>query len=174
MTGPIIAITMASLLFAGKRFGVSSNFQTLCTIGGAGRLSDYFKFDWRERKWNLAFVLGSIFGGALSGFVLRPEVQVDLAETTVEKMKEWGIASPGEGLVPAELYGPEVWTDPWSIFVLLLGGFLVGFGTRYADGCTSGHAISGLCSLQLPSLIAVVGFFAGGLLATQFILPYLF
>ena len=174
VTGPIIAITMALLLIAGKRFGVSSNFQTLCTIGGARRFSDYFDFDWRERKWNLAFVLGSILGGAISGFVLRPDVRVDLADATVATLKEWGIAAPGEGLAPAELFGPEVWTNPWALGTLLLGGFLVGFGTRYADGCTSGHAISGLCSLQLPSLIAVVGFFIGGLLATQFILPYLF
>jgi uncharacterized membrane protein YedE/YeeE len=174
ITGPIIAITMASLLFAGKRFGVSSNFQTLCTIGGAGRLSDYFKIDWRERKWNLAFVLGSIFGGALSGYVMRPDVHVDLAESTIEKMTEWGVANPGEGLGPAEIFGPEAWTNPFALLVLLAGGFLVGFGTRYADGCTSGHAISGLCSLQLPSLIAVVGFFIGGLLTTQFIMPYLF
>ena len=165
---------MALLLIAGKRFGVSSNFQTLCTIGGAKRLSDYFDFDWRERKWNLAFVLGTIIGGALSGFVLRPEVAVDLAAHTSQILTDWGISNPGSGLGPAELFGPEVWTNPWTICVLLLGGFCVGFGTRYADGCTSGHAISGLCSLQLPSLIAVVGFFIGGLLATHFILPYLF
>ena len=165
---------MAMLLLAGKRFGVSSNFQTLCTIGGAQKWSDYFRLDWRERKWNLAFAFGSILGGALSGFFLRPHVNVELAASTVEKMKEWGVSNPGEGLAPAELFGPEVWTNPIALLTLLLGGFFVGFGTRYADGCTSGHAISGLCSLQLPSLIAVVGFFVGGLLATQFILPYLF
>ena len=165
---------MALLLYAGKRFGVSSNFQTLCTIGGASRLSDYFNIDWRERKWNLAFVLGSIFGGTVSAFFLRKDVEIDLAEATVADMEAWGIEAPGDGFAPQELFGPEVWTDPWGIAILLVGGFLVAFGTRYADGCTSGHAISGLSSLQLPSLIAVMGFFAGGLLATNFILPYLF
>ena len=58
--------------------------------------------------------------------------------------------------------------------VLAVGGFLVGFGTRYAGGCTSGHAISGLSNLQLPSLVAVIGFFIGGLVMTHLIFPYLY
>jgi uncharacterized membrane protein YedE/YeeE len=57
--------------------------------------------------------------------------------------------------------------------MLVVGGFLVGFGTRYAGGCTSGHAISGLSDLQLPSLIAVIGFFIGGLLMTYVFLPFI-
>ena len=56
----------------------------------------------------------------------------------------------------------------------MLGGFLVGFGTRYAGGCTSGHAISGLSNLQWVSLVAVIGFFAGGLLMTWVIYPMMF
>lgn len=50
----------------------------------------------------------------------------------------------------------------------------MGFGARWAGGCTSGHAISGLSNLQLPSLVAVLGFFAGGLLMTHLLFPLLF
>lgn len=174
VSGPLIAISMALLLLAGKRFGVSSNFQTLCTIGGAGKISDFFQINWRERKWNLAFVFGSIIGGAISSFLMRPGVGVDLNPKTAELLESWGMQNPGEQFAPVELYSAEAWTSPASLMILLVGGVLVGFGTRYADGCTSGHAISGLSSLQLPSLIAVVGFFIGGLTATHLVLPYIF
>jgi len=174
VAGPLIAVCMAALLFAGKRFGVSSNFQTLCTLAGAGRFSDFFRIDWRERKWNLVFILGTVLGGALSGLWLRPQPTVDLSSDTVATLESWGLQDPGATFEPMELYGPEVWGQPGTWLILLIGGFLVGFGTRWADGCTSGHAISGLSSLQLPSLIAVVGFFIGGLTMTHWVLPYLF
>ncbi len=174
VAGPLIALCMAALLFAGKRFGVSSNFQTLCTLAGAGRFSDFFRIDWRERKWNLVFILGTALGGALSGLWLRPQPTVDLSSDTVATLESWGLQDPGATFEPMELYGPEVWGQPGTWLILLVGGFLVGFGTRWADGCTSGHAISGLSSLQLPSLIAVVGFFIGGLTMTHWVLPYLF
>jgi uncharacterized membrane protein YedE/YeeE len=53
--------------------------------------------------------------------------------------------------------------------LLLVGGVLIGFGTRYAGGCTSGH-VSGLSNLQIPSLKAVIGFF-GGLIMSYFYSP---
>jgi len=61
-----------------------------------------------------------------------------------------------------------------GFLVLAFGGLMVGFGSRYAGGCTSGHAISGLSDLQIQSLIAVAGFFIGGLLMTYFVLPLIF
>ena len=64
--------------------------------------------------------------------------------------------------------------DPKILAILFFGGLLVGFGARYAGGCTSGHAISGLSDLQLPSLIAVVGFFIGGLIMTHLLFPLIF
>ena len=174
VSGPLIAISMAMLLFAGKRFGVSSNFQTLCTIGGAGKISDYFRLDWKERKWNLAFVLGSIIGGAISSFWMRPGLGVDMNPETTALLSDWGMQNPGAEFAPPELFSSQVWGQPYALGLLLIGGVLVGFGTRYADGCTSGHAISGLSSFQLPSLIAVIGFFIGGLTVTHFVLPHLF
>ena len=173
VSGPIIAFSMALMLVIGKRLGISSNFQTLCAIGGAGKISEYFRLDWHERKWNLMFLLGTILGGAISHFLMRPDTGVALNESTVERLQSYGMENPASHYAPPELYGPEVWSNPLMLLVILVGGLFVGFGTRYADGCTSGHAISGLSSLQLPSLIAVIGFFAGGLAITHFALPSL-
>lgn len=173
VAGPLIAITMALLLYSGRRFGVSSNFQTLCTIGGAGKLSDYFRFDWRINNWNLVFIVGTVIGGFIGGYFLMPDQTVDLAAPTVAALEGMGIESPGSTFLPGEVFDLE--QIGWQGWVMLiLGGFFVGFGARYADGCTSGHAISGLSNLQLPSLIAVIGFFIGGLTTVWFILPLLF
>ena len=149
--GPCIAGCMALLLLSGKRLGVSSNFQSLCSLAGAGKVADFFRIDVKSRWWNLTVLGGIVLGGALA-------TAWEPALKTIE---------------PAWLGGAEAWTSAASWIWLLAGGFLIGFGTRWADGCTSGHAISGLSSLQLPSLIAVLGFFIGGLTMTWLILPLL-
>ena len=77
----------------------------------------------------------------------------------------------GQAYSPVELF--ETLTLK-NIIILIIGGLLIGFGTRYAGGCTSGHAISGLSDLQLPSLIAVVGFFIGGLIMVHLLFPLIF
>lgn len=173
VVGPIIAFTMASLLLLGKRFGLSSNLRSLCTIAGAGGLSDYFQFDWRAQRWNLIFVAGTIAGGALARFGMMPNASVELSATTAKSLQEMGVSDAGNAFAPALLFGPKAWSNPMALVTLLLGGVFVGFGTRWANGCTSGHAISGLSALQWPSFIAVIGFFAGGLLIAHFFLPWL-
>ena len=123
--------------------------------------------------WNLIFVLGMIIGGFLARNYLSNSYQVNISPETIAELNAFGIENPGSDMVPAELFS---WTSLLTLkgFVMLvLGGFLVGFGTRYAGGCTSGHAISGLSDLQMPSLIAVIGFFIGGLFVTYVILPFL-
>jgi uncharacterized protein len=172
VVGPIITAIMVSLLMVGRRFGVSSNFETLCTIGGAGRISSYFKTDWHQRKWNLWFLLGSITGGAIARFgLLGTKAPAHISEATVATYTALGVTDAGEAYNPSFLFGEQVWTSPMAILCLLLGGLAVGFGTRWAKGCTSGHAISGVSSLQIPSLIAVVGFFIGGLTMTHLLFP---
>ena len=89
-------------------------------------------------------------------------------------MEGLGFENAGEQYLPAELFSLEQVFTLKGLLILVIGGFLVGFGSRYAGGCTSGHAISGLSNLQLPSLIAVIGFFIGGLIMSFFILPWLF
>lgn len=170
--GPVIAIVMFLLMYFGEKFGLSSNLRTICSIGGASRFSKYFRFNWKSQIWNLVFVFGAIAGGFIATQWLSNDEPMVLSAAVVQDMKGFGIENPGEEFLPSELFGWEAFLTWKGFFRLMLGGFLVGFGTRYAGGCTSGHAISGLSNLQLPSLIAVIGFFIGGLIMTWFLLPY--
>jgi len=174
ISGPLIALVMALLLYFGKTFGMSSNLRTMCAIGGAGKFSDFFKMNWKDSAWNLVVVLGAIIGGYIAVNYLSNGSITNLNPTTISELKELGFNNSGQTLVPDEMFNLEALTSVKGFVLLIIGGLLVGFGTRYANGCTSGHAITGLSSLQRPSLIAVIGFFLGGLLMTNFILPLIF
>lgn len=174
VSGPLIALVMAFLVFFGKTFGMSSNLRTLCSIGGAGKYAEFFRFDWKAQKWNLTVVLGAIIGGFIAVKFLSDGSVIDLSPDTISDLKTMGFDNPGATLLPAEIYGWNSILTVKGFLILVVAGFLVGFGTRYAGGCTSGHAITGLSNLQLPSLIAVIGFFIGGLLMTHFLLPLIF
>ncbi len=173
VAGPIIALTMLSLLFFGNTFGISSNLRTVCSVLGAGKNCEYFDFNWKSQRWNLVFALGLIIGGVVAQLFLTTDVQVQISEATAAELMAYGVENPGASLVPQSIFNWESLFTLKGFVMLVLGGFLVGFGTRYAGGCTSGHAISGLSDLQLPSLIAVIGFFIGGLFVTYLVLPYL-
>ncbi|MDP5229060.1 MAG: YeeE/YedE family protein [Cellulophaga sp.] len=173
-SGPLIALTMILLVLFGKSFGMSSNLKTICTISGAGKYADFFKFDWKAQKWNLAVVLGTIIGGFIAVHFLSDGSAIAVSENTIKDLSALGFENVGENILPQEIYGWDAVLSLKGMAILVIAGFLVGFGTRYAGGCTSGHAISGLSNLQLPSLIAVIGFFIGGLIMTFFILPLLF
>lgn len=171
-SGFMISIIMMMLLYWGKAFGFSSNLRTMCTIVGAGKKLDFFDFDWKSQKWNLMFLVGSLIGGFLAANFLSNPADLALSTATIADLKGLGISFNG-GLNPDELFSINALSNPKTWILLLFGGLLVGFGSRYAGGCTSGHAISGLSNLQIPSLIAVIGFFLGGLTMTFLILPYL-
>jgi len=173
ISGPSIALVMFLLLYFGNSFGVSANFRTICSISGAGKHSDFFKFDWRSQIWNLVFIIGALVGGYIAQEFLTPERAAHISEKTITELQDMGINNPGQDFVPREIFSWETLFTIKGMIMVILGGFLVGFGTRYAGGCTSGHAISGLSDLQLPSLIAVIGFFIGGLFVTYLVLPYL-
>ncbi|NRR92800.1 YeeE/YedE family protein [Winogradskyella undariae] len=174
ISGPCITIVMFLLLYFGRTFGMSSNLRTMCAIGGAGKRVDFFKFDWKSQRWNLVVVLGAIVGGFIAQYVLSNPNPIDLSQNTITDLKALGFENAGENLLPPELFSWDAVLSFKGLSILLIGGILVGFGTRYAGGCTSGHAITGLSSLQLPSLIAVIGFFLGGLIMIHIIFPILF
>ncbi|WP_430467664.1 YeeE/YedE family protein [Winogradskyella ouciana] len=174
VSGPLIALVMFLLLYFGRTFGMSSNLRTLCAIGGAGKKVEFFKFDWKSQRWNLVVVLGAILGGFIAHFLLSNTTNIDLSQNTIQDLEALGFENAGKSLLPPELFSWDAVFTIKGFLILIIGGFLVGFGTRYAGGCTSGHAITGLSSLQLPSLIAVVGFFIGGLIMIHFIYPILF
>ncbi|WP_188370983.1 YeeE/YedE family protein [Muriicola marianensis] len=174
VSGPLIALVMLALIYFGKTFGMSSNLRTLCTIGGADNFASFFKFDWKSQLWNLTVVLGAVIGGFIAVNFLSDGSLIDLNSQTVEDLSTLGFDNAGASLLPPELFNwGNVWT-PKGLMILIGAGFLVGFGTRYAGGCTSGHAITGLSNLQWPSLVAVIGFFIGGLFMIHVLFPLIF
>ncbi len=174
VAGPIIALVMFSLLYFGNNFGVSANFRNMCSMLGGGKSCEFFDFDWRKQTWNLVFVLGTVIGGFIAAQFLMLETQIGISEATKSDLVGLGIANPGAEILPPEIFSFESLLSLKGIIIIIVGGFLVGFGTRYAGGCTSGHAISGLSDLQPASLLAVVGFFIGGLAMTWLIIPSLY
>lgn len=174
VSGVMIALVMFLLLMVGKNFGMSGNLRTICSICGAGNTATFFQFDWKAQRWNLIVVLGTIIGGFIAHEFLMTNDAVAIHPNTVADLHTLGFESAGKAYLPKTLFSIEAFSDIKSLSLLIIGGFLVGFGARYAGGCTSGHAISGLSNLQLPSLIAVIGFFIGGLLMIHFIFPLLF
>lgn len=170
--GPLITLVMVLMLVFGRAFGISSTLRTVCSIGGAGRWSEFFQFDWKDATWNLIFALGAIIGGYIASTFMAPEQAIALNPATIASLEGFGIENPGREFLPREVFSMENLFTWQGFLFMVAGGFMVGFGTRYAGGCTSGHAISGLSNLQWPSLIAVVGFFIGGLIVTHLVLPF--
>jgi uncharacterized membrane protein YedE/YeeE len=172
-SGFLIAVVMFLLLWSGKKFGISSSLRSLCTIVGAKKYSSFFDINWRDEAWNIVFSIGAILGGFIATrFFTDSEYVVGISKETIEYLAQYGINFDGY-LAPLQIFSLDQILTARGIIIMGLGGVLIGFGTRWAGGCTSGHAISGLSDLQLPSLIAVIGFFIGGLLSTYFLLPHL-
>jgi uncharacterized membrane protein YedE/YeeE len=169
----MIAFIMFLLLWSGERFGVSSTLPALCSMAGAGKKIPFFSGGWKKQSWNLVFVLGAVIGGYVAVTYLGSNEPLQLSSSTVNDLSKLGVEFDGE-IAPLAIFNWESLLTIKGFLIMVVGGFLVGFGTRWAGGCTSGHAISGLASLQLPSLLAVVGFFIGGLLMTHFIFPLIF
>jgi|SRR6218665_1255726 len=174
ISGFLIGIVMLLLNYFGKVFGMSSNLRTLCTIVGADKFADFFKFDWKAQRWNLAVLVGAMLGGFVAVQYMSDPKNIDINPKTVEQLGALGIDAPNGKLAPQVLFGNQIFESPKMILILLVGGILIGFGSRYAGGCTSGHAISGLSNLQIPSLKAVIGFFVGGVIMAHFLLPLIF
>jgi uncharacterized protein len=174
VSGPLIALVMFLLIFTGKHFGMSSNLETMCSAFGAGGKVKYFDFDWKKERWNLIVLVGAIIGGFIGAHLLSNGNAVDINPDTVALLKGLGIESAGETYLPEEIFALEALSNFKVLSILLGGGIMIGFGARYAGGCTSGHAITGLSNLQVPSLIAVIGFFVGGLAMVHLLFPIIF
>lgn len=178
VSGAMLAFVMFLLIFLGQKFGVSSSFQAMCAIGGAGKRFEYFNYDWEKHDWLLMFIVGGIIGGAIGSTLLASPEQVQISQATIEDLSSLGISLPSEnstvGFLPEEVFNFQSLLTAKGFIIMIVGGFLIGFGTRWAGGCTSGHAITGLSNLQLPSLVAVIGFFIGGLAMTHLLFPLIF
>lgn len=170
IAGPLIGLTVPVLLIVGnKSFGISSSLRHICAACIPANIP-FFKYNWKKEVWNLFFVLGIFLGGVIAAnFLINPNsivVNPDLAT----ELARYGITD-FSNLVPADIMNWETLFTLKGFFMMIVGGFLVGFGTRYAGGCTSGHAIMGLANLQMPSLIATTSFMVGGFIMANLILP---
>jgi len=170
VTGPIIGLTVPILLLLGnKRLGISSTLRQLCAACYPANIP-FLNYDWKKDTWNLYFVGGLLLGGFIGGVLFENPQPTNLSPNTVSDLQSLGLSN-FNGLLPVELFN---WNNllTWQGFLLMIvGGFMIGFGTRYAGGCTSGHGIFGLASLQWPSLVAIIAFFIGGIVCSYFILP---
>ncbi len=179
VTGLGIALVAFLLVYAGERFGLSSSFEAFCIIGGAGKKVPYFKRDWKEKAWLIVFAVGSAIGGYIGVTLLQSPEPVRIAADSVQSLTALGVHLPlskaeGLGYIPVDLFNFSNLLTVKGFILMIVGGFLIGFGTRYADGCTSGHSISGIANLQPSSMVATIGFFIGGLITTHLLFPFIF
>ena len=172
VAGFLIGLIVPTLLLMGnKKFGISSNFRHICAACFPGKIS-FFQYDWKKEAWNLFFVAGMFVGGFIASRFLTNDAPIGISQETINDLKLLGINS-FNSLMPDDIFS---WSNLFTLkglIFFIVGGFLVGFGTRYAGGCTSGHAIMGLSNLQWPSLIATICFMIGGIVMTHFLLPLL-
>ncbi len=173
VAGPIIGTVMVLLLLAGNRqLGVSSNFRHICAAVAPGK-APFLRYNWREvGGWNLAFALGILIGARGFRAIATATQLTAISAATQADLAQLGIRD-FSGLAPAQVFSWDALLTPTGLICIVLGGFLVGFGARWAGGCTSGHGITGLATLQPASFLAVAGFFAGGLFVTWVVLPWL-
>lgn len=173
VAGVLIGLTVPTLLLLGNRvFGISSNLRHICAACIPANIP-FFKYDWKREAWNLFFIGGAILGAVIAANFLKDPAPFQVAAATQRDLQALGVQD-FSAMMPSDLFGvDQIFTIKGLIF-MVFGGFLIGFGTRYGGGCTSGHAISGLSNLQFPSLIATISFMAGGFLMTHFGLPLLF
>lgn len=173
VAGVLIGLTVPALLLLGNKiFGISSSLRHICAACLPAGIP-FFQYNWRKESWNLFFVAGIFLGGLVAAQWLAPGNPPVIAAQTQADLQQLGVTD-FSGLMPTDLFGWEAAFSLKGLFFMVIGGFLVGFGTRYAGGCTSGHAISGLSNLQWPSLVATICFMIGGFLSTWVLLPLIF
>ena len=172
VSGVIIGLTVPILLIMGnKSFGISANLRHICAACFPGNIS-FFKYNWKKEAWNLFFGVGILAGGFIAAYFLQDSNEIVVAPALKESLAQKGITDYSS-LIPVQIFSWDNLLTLKGLFFFVIGGFLVGFGTRYAGGCTSGHAISGLAMLQWPSLVATISFMIGGFISANLIVPYL-
>jgi|SRR5690625_3671207 len=170
VAGPIIGLTVPALLILGnKTFGISSSLRHICASCMPANIP-FFKYNWSKEVWNLLFVFGIFLGGVISATLLANPNPVEVHPNLAAELESYGITN-FMNMVPEDILNWDSLFTLRGFFLMVVGGFLVGFGTRYAGGCTSGHSIMGLSNLQLPSLLATVSFMIGGFIMANLIMP---
>lgn len=172
VAGPLIGLTVPALLLLGnKSFGISSSLRHICAACLPANIP-FFQYNWKKEIWNLFFVVGILIGGIVASQFLANPNDMEISAKTLDYLASKGIFDKGD-LVPADLFTWENLLTVKGFLLMVVGGFLVGFGTRYAGGCTSGHSIMGIANLQWPSLVATICFMIGGFIMANLILPHI-
>jgi uncharacterized membrane protein YedE/YeeE len=172
VAGAIVGLTVPALLLLGnKHFGISANLRHACAACLPANIK-FFKYDWKKEVWNFFFAGGIIIGAILATHFLSNNEPVKVEPALLAELKGYGIEDHSMFL-PRELFSFKSLFTVRGFIMLIGGGFLIGFGARYAGGCTSGHAIMGISDLQMPSIVATASFMAGGFLMANYILPYI-
>ncbi|MFI5218392.1 MAG: YeeE/YedE family protein [Bacteroidia bacterium] len=172
IAGPLIGLVVPALLIMGnKSFGVSSSLRHICAACLPANIP-FFKYDWKKEAWNLFFVLGIFLGGIAAVSLLADQHPLVVSPKLSAELAQYGITDY-TNLMPLQVFNWQALFTFKGFLMIIAGGFMVGFGTRYAGGCTSGHAIMGLSTLQFPSLIATCCFMAGGFIMANLILPFI-
>ena len=170
VAGPLIGLTVPALLLLGnKSFGISSSLRHICAACLPANIP-FFAYDWKKQSWNLMFVFGILLGGIITAALLSNDEPLVIAESTKQDLTALGITE-FDKLMPSEIFTWDNLFTLKGLFFFVIGGFLVGFGTRYAGGCTSGHSIMGISNLQWPSLVVTIFFMLGGFVMTHLLLP---
>jgi uncharacterized membrane protein YedE/YeeE len=172
IAGPIIGLSVPALLWVGnKKLGISSTLRQICAASYPGKIS-FLNYDWKKDNWNLFFAVGILIGGFIGGYVFANPEPVAVSPETVSMFQAWGLDT-SKNLLPPEVFNWETLFTIKGFLMIIVGGFLIGFGTRYGGGCTSGHGILGLSALQWPSLVATISFFLGGIVFSYAVVPYI-
>lgn len=170
IAGPLIGLTVPALLILGnKSFGISSSLRHACAACLPAKIP-FFQYEWKKETWNLVFVLGIFLGGMVASHFLPNPAPIKVNENLARELAAYGITD-FSAMVPLDIVSWEKLLTVSGLIIMVGGGFLVGFGARYAGGCTSGHAIMGLSTLQWPSLVATIFFMIGGFVMANWILP---
>ena len=170
IAGPLLGLMVPLLLFLGnKQFGVSSTFQHICAAVLPLK-AKYFNYDWKSKAWSLVLMAGVVVGAVIAVTVLDGDSMPKISTAASQMFLDWGLTD-FSGLQPREVFAIGNILSAQNLVLLVAGGFFVGFGTRYGNGCTSGHAIMGMSLLSPGSLVATIGFFAGGVFVSNIILP---
>ncbi|HYC84729.1 MAG TPA: YeeE/YedE thiosulfate transporter family protein [Chryseosolibacter sp.] len=174
LAGPIIGIVVPLLLLVGnKRLGVSSTLRHLCAACLPTASLPLFQYNWKKEIWSLYFVAGILIGGVIAGYLFANPAPVEIAPDTILTLRDLGAEPRSPGLLPEQFFSWSTLLTLKGFLLIVVGGFLVGFGTRYAQGCTSGHGIFGLATFQWPSLVAIACFFVGGIIFSHLVLPWI-
>lgn len=172
VAGVLIGLTVPALLLMGnKHFGISSSLRHICAACIPSGIP-FFKYNWRKEMWNLFFVAGILLGGVVASQWLSNPDPIRIAEETRQDLVALNIVVDHQ-LMPSSIFSMDNLFTMKGLIFFVVGGFLVGFGTRYAGGCTSGHAIMGLSNLQWPSLVATCCFMIGGFAMTHLLFPWI-